>query len=100
MNRSQEELSLYLWHRNLYIDSLRGTLLLQISIIILALMFISFMKHHTKSQLFCQSTDDFYSQSSDDSKVDAIYKPQYEVHNNFNFDKTEEEIYSQHVKST
>ena len=58
------------------------------------------MKHHTKSQLFCQSSDDFYSHSSDDSKVDAIYKPQYEVHNNFNFDKTEEEIYSQHVKST
>ena len=98
------QLSLYLWHGNLYIDSLRGTLLLQISIIILALMFIfknekiySFMKHHTKSQLFCKSSDDIYSHNSDDSKVDAIYKPQYEVHDNFNFDGTEEEIDSQHV---
>ena len=98
------QLSLYLWHGNLYINYLRKTLLLQISTIILALMFIfknkkiySFMKHHTKSQLFCQSSDHFYNHNSDDSKEHAIYKPQYEVHGNFNFNKTEEEIDAQHV---
>ena len=96
------QLWLYLWHGNLHINSLRKTLLLQVSIILMALMFIfkndkiySFMKHNIKSQLFCQSSEKFYIHNSDNSKVHAIYKPKYEVHDNFNFDKTEEEIDAQ-----
>ena len=95
---------LYLWHGNLYINSLRKTLLAQVSKLILLLMFIfknekiySFAKHSIQSKLFCQSSNDFHIHNRDNSKIYAIYKPEYEANDNFNFDRIEEdEIYTQH----
>ena len=99
------QLSLYLWDGNLYINSLRKTLLLQVSTIILILMVIfknekiySFVKHSIQSKLFCQSSKNFHIHNSGNSKTYAIYKPKYEAHDNFNFDRTEEdEIDTQHT---
>ena len=99
------QLSLYLWDGNLYINSLRKTLLLQVSTIILILMVIfknekiySFVKHSIQSKLFCQSSKNFHIHNSGNSKTYAIFKPKYEAHDNFNFDKTEEdEIDTQHT---
>ena len=95
--------SLYFWHVDLYINRLRKTFLMQVLTIILVLMFIfkndkiySFIKHQILSQLLRQSSEDIYIHNSDNSNVYAIYKPKYEVHDNLNCDKTEEEIVTQH----
>ena len=93
---------LYLWHGNLYINSLRKTLLVQVSTITLFLMFIfknakiySFVKHSILSKFFCFF--DFHIHNSDNSKIYAIYKPEYKAHDNFCFDRTEEDdINTQH----
>ena len=97
------QLSLYLWDGNLYINSLRKTLLLQVSTIILILMVIfknekiySFVKHRILSKLLCLSSEDIHIHNNDNSNVYVLYKPKYEVHDNFNFDKTEEEIITEH----
>ena len=95
--------SLYVWHGDLYINRLRKTLLMQVLTIILVLMFVfknekiyCFVKHRILSQLLCLSSDDIHIHNNDNSDMYAIYKPKYEVHDNFNFDKTEEEIVTKH----
>ena len=49
------------------------------------------MKHHIQSLLYCPSFGIFQIHK-DNSKVHAMYKPKYEVHDNINFHKNEEEI--------
>ena len=80
---------------------------MEISTIIVTLMFVfknekiySFVKHRIQSQLLCRSSEDIHIHNNDNCNIYAVYKPKYEVHDNLNCDKTEEEIYSQHVKST
>ena len=97
------QILLYSWH-DLYVNRLRKTLLMEVSTIIVAFMFVfknekihSFIKHQILSQLFCQSSEDIYIQNNDNSNVYTIYKPKsYEANDYFNFDKTEQEIVSQH----
>ena len=95
--------SLYFWHGDLYINRLRKTLLVQVWTIIFVLMFVfknekiySFVKHRIQSQLLCRSSEDIHIHNNDNCNIYAVYKPKYEVHDDFNFDKREEEIITEH----
>ena len=46
-------------------------------------------------QFLRQSSEDIYVHNSPNSNVYAIYKPKYEAHDNFDFHKAEEEIFTQ-----
>ena len=92
------QLLVYLRHGDLYLNSLRKTLLLQVTTVILVLMFIcknekihDYMKHRIQSLIYCPSFGIFQIHN-DNSRIHAIYKPKYEVHDNINFHKNEEEI--------
>ena len=69
------QILLYSWH-DLYINRLRKTLLMEVSTIIVTLMFVfknekihSFIKHQILSQLFCQSSEDIYIKNNDNPLV-------------------------------
>ena len=95
------QFSVYYWQGDLYINRLRKTLLIQVSTIILVLMFVIknenlyiFIKQHICFKLLCLSSEDIHIPNNDNMFV--IYKPKYEVYDNFNFNKIEEKIVTRH----
>ena len=95
--------SVYFWHGDLYINRLRKTLLMQVLTTILVFMFVfkneriyGFIRHHIFSKFLCQSSEDIYVHNSPNSNVYAIYQPNYEDNDNFDFHKTEEEVVTRH----